>query len=69
MEIASAQNCVINPHILVGHQVKTIIEFIKKNKIDLLIIGFIGISAVYERVNGQYKCKSCAHGSVFSACC
>lgn len=51
--MAAAQNCPINSHILVGHEVKMIIEFIRKNKIDLLVIGFMGVSAVYERVMGS----------------
>jgi len=56
-QMAVAQNCPINPHILVGHEVKMIIEFIRKNKIDLLIIGFMGVSAVYERLMGS-TCSS-----------
>lgn len=52
-KIAAAESCTLNPHILPGHEVKTIIEFIKENDVDLLIIGFIGVSAVYERVMGS----------------
>jgi nucleotide-binding universal stress UspA family protein len=55
--MAAAQSCPLNPHILVGHEVKMVIEFIKKNKIDMLLIGFMGVSAVYERVMGS-TCSS-----------
>jgi nucleotide-binding universal stress UspA family protein len=42
----------IRSHVIVGHEVKSIVEFIKANKYDLLVIGFMGHSAVYERVMG-----------------
>ena len=56
-EIAKAQNVNIDSHILMGHEVKAIIEFIKKNRIDFLVIGFMGVSALYERVMGS-TCQS-----------
>ena len=52
-DLADKQNCPIESHIFVGHEVKTIIDFIKENKIDLLLIGFVGVSAIYERVMGS----------------
>jgi nucleotide-binding universal stress UspA family protein len=52
-EMAKAQNVNIQSHILIGHEVKTIMEFIKKNHIDLLVIGFMGNSAIYDRVMGS----------------
>jgi len=39
-------------HVVVGHEVKTIVEFIKAHGFDLLVIGFMGHSALYERVMG-----------------
>jgi nucleotide-binding universal stress UspA family protein len=42
----------IRSHVVVGHEVKTIIEFIKRYGFDLLVIGFMGHSAIYERVMG-----------------
>jgi nucleotide-binding universal stress UspA family protein len=44
-------------HVAVGHEVKTTLEFIKANGIDLLVIGFQGHSALYERVMGS-TCQS-----------
>jgi nucleotide-binding universal stress UspA family protein len=38
-EIAGAQNCPIEPHILMGNKSKRINEFIRKNQIDLLVIS------------------------------
>lgn len=52
-EIAEESNFPIEPHILAGHEVRTIVEFIKKNKFDLLVVGFVGISAIYERIMGS----------------
>jgi len=51
-ELGTAKGVEIRAHIIVGHEVKTIIEFVKTNKFDLLVIGFMGHSAVYERVMG-----------------
>jgi|GEM_PF-3543221 len=56
-ELATAKNFTLETHILVGHEVKTIIEYIKKFKFDLLVIGFVGNSAIYERVMGS-TCQS-----------
>jgi nucleotide-binding universal stress UspA family protein len=52
-EMAKAQGFTIDCHIQVGHEVKTIMEFIRKNQIDLLVIGFMGNSALYDRVMGS----------------
>ena len=39
--------------VLVGHEVKSIVEFAKKGHFDLLVIGFMGHSALYDRVMGS----------------
>ncbi len=44
-------------HVVVGHEVKTIVEFIKKYKFELLVVGFMGHSALYGRVMGG-TCQS-----------
>jgi len=56
-EMATAAGITIYPHILIGHEVKTITEFIKANDFDLLVIGFMGHSAIYGRVMGS-TCQS-----------
>jgi len=52
-QIALQQGVELNCHVIVGHEVKTILEFIKARGFDLLVIGFMGHSAIYERVMGS----------------
>jgi nucleotide-binding universal stress UspA family protein len=40
-------------HLVVGHPVRTIVDFIERDGFDLLIIGFMGHSALYNRVIGS----------------
>lgn len=56
-EIAKAGGITLTSHVIVGHEVKTIVEFIKKYKFDVLVIGFMGHSALYGRVMGG-TCQS-----------
>jgi nucleotide-binding universal stress UspA family protein len=56
-EMAGSHSLTITTHVFVGHEVKTIIEFIKQNGFDLLVIGFMGHSAVYDRIMGS-TCQS-----------
>jgi len=56
-KMAAAAGIGIHPHILIGHEVKTIAEFIRANSFDLLVIGFMGHSAIYDRVMGS-TCQS-----------
>lgn len=56
-KIASKNNFTITAHVVSGHQVKAIVEFIDENEIDLLVIGFIGRSALYDRIMGS-TCQS-----------
>jgi len=52
-EMAAARNIQLETHVLAGHEVKTIIEFIRKNKVDLLVVGFLGRSAIYDWAMGS----------------
>jgi nucleotide-binding universal stress UspA family protein len=56
-QMASSRGITITTHVFVGHEVKTIIEFIRQNGFDLLVIGFMGHSALYDRVMGS-TCQS-----------
>jgi nucleotide-binding universal stress UspA family protein len=47
----------IQSHVIVGHAAKTILEFVKSHGFDLLVVGFMGHSAVYDRVMGS-TCQS-----------
>ena len=56
-DMASNAGLILKSHVIVGHEVKTIVEFIKKYGFDLLMIGFMGHSALYGRVMGG-TCQS-----------
>ncbi|MCX8035867.1 MAG: universal stress protein [Candidatus Sumerlaeia bacterium] len=56
-EMAAQAGVEIRCHIVVGHEVKSIIEFVKAHGFDLLVIGFMGHSALYDRVMGS-TCQS-----------
>ncbi len=51
-KMAEERGVRLNAHVLVGHEVRTIVEFVKENSFDTLAIGFMGHSAVYARVMG-----------------
>jgi nucleotide-binding universal stress UspA family protein len=52
-EMAQQQDVNLRSHVIVGHEVKTIVEFIREKGFDLLVIGFMGHSALYDRVMGS----------------
>ena len=56
-EMANKEGVVLHWHVIVGHEVKSILEFIKEKGFDLLVIGFMGHSALYDRVMGS-TCQS-----------
>jgi len=43
----------LEPHVLAGHAVPAITEFIERERCDLLVIGFMGHSALYNRLIGS----------------
>jgi nucleotide-binding universal stress UspA family protein len=51
-DMASEHGVEMKQHVLVGHEVKTIVEYVRKEQFDLLVLGFMGHSAIYERVMG-----------------
>ena len=51
-QMADAKGVRLRPYVLVGHEVRTIVEFVKENEYDLLIVGFMGHSAIYDRIMG-----------------
>ena len=50
--IAGEQGVTLLPHVVIGHEVKSIVEFIEEREYDILVIGFMGHSALYDRVMG-----------------
>jgi nucleotide-binding universal stress UspA family protein len=43
----------IEAHVAAGHAVPTIVEFIERGGFDLLVIGYMGHSALYNRLIGS----------------
>jgi nucleotide-binding universal stress UspA family protein len=43
----------IETHVLVGHAVPAIVDLVKNGRYDLLVIGFMGHSALYNRLIGS----------------
>ena len=52
-QMAFPERIEIKNHLVMGHEVKSFIEFIKQHSYDLLVIGFMGHSALYDRVMGS----------------
>jgi len=50
--IAEAKGVNLRAHVLLGHEVRTIVEFVRENEYDVLVLGFMGHSAIYDRVMG-----------------
>ena len=50
---AKASRVRIETHVVAGHVVPKIIEFIERGGYDLLIVGFMGHSALYNRLIGS----------------
>jgi nucleotide-binding universal stress UspA family protein len=50
---ATKSGVLIEPHVVAGHPVPTIVEFIERNGLDLLVIGYMGHSSVYNRLIGS----------------
>jgi nucleotide-binding universal stress UspA family protein len=40
-------------HVVSGHPVSSIVEFVKAGRYDLLVLGFMGHSALYNRMIGS----------------
>jgi nucleotide-binding universal stress UspA family protein len=51
--MAEEEGLTLHCHVLPGHAVSTIVEFCRERKFDLLITGFMGHSALYNRIIGS----------------
>ena len=51
-QMAEAQGVTLKSRVVIGHEVKTIVEFIEKHEFDTLVVGFLGHSAIYDRIMG-----------------
>jgi Universal stress protein UspA and related nucleotide-binding proteins len=59
-EMARSKGLTIDCHIQVGHEVKAIMEFIKRDQVDLLVLGFMG--SHLRPSDGQHLSDFGAHG-------
>jgi nucleotide-binding universal stress UspA family protein len=50
--MAGAKGIELNAEVVAGHAVAAIVERVKTLKADLLVVGFMGHSALYERIIG-----------------
>ena len=50
---AKAARVKLETHVVPGHAVPSIIEFIEREGFDLLVIGYMGHSALYNRLIGS----------------
>ena len=53
VETAGQAGVKLTSHVIIGHEIKSIVEFARENGFDLLVIGFMGHSALYDRVMGS----------------
>jgi nucleotide-binding universal stress UspA family protein len=52
-ERAAQKGLSLETHLIAGHPVSTIIEFLRAADFDLLVLGFMGHSALYNRIVGS----------------
>jgi nucleotide-binding universal stress UspA family protein len=50
---AKAQDIKLRAHVVAGHAVSSIVDFIERERCDLLVIGYMGHSALYNRIIGS----------------
>jgi nucleotide-binding universal stress UspA family protein len=50
---AQAQGVNLTPHVVIGHPVTAISDFVASGGFDLLVVGFMGHSALYNRLIGS----------------
>ena len=51
--MAEQQGLTLQTHVLTGHPVRTVVELARELRVDLLVIGATGHSALYERMIGS----------------
>ena len=49
---ATAQGISLDAHVVAGHAVPAICEFVQRERFDLLVVGYMGHSALYNRLIG-----------------
>jgi len=51
--VARAKKVKLKTEVIAGHAVAAIVEYVRARKAGLLIVGFMGHSALYERIIGS----------------
>lgn len=52
-QLAALKGVSLETHLLPGHPVPTIVDFVRTHGFDLLVVGFMGHSAIYNRLIGS----------------
>jgi len=51
--LALAEGQKLTPHVVIGHPVSAISEFVANGRFDLLVVGYMGHSELYNRLIGS----------------
>ncbi len=60
---AQTEGVKLTAHVAVGHPVSTIAEFVEREGFDLLVVGYTGHSALYNRLIGSTTERLVEHAS------
>jgi len=52
-EMAAKEGVVLHTKVVAGHEVQTIVDYVREHHFDLVVIGFMGHSRIYDRVRGS----------------
>ena len=52
-ELAAKEGIVLHTKIVAGHEVEAIVDYAREHHFDLMVIGFMGHSRIYDRVWGS----------------
>ena len=52
-EIAAKEGITLRTKVMAGHEVETIVDYAKDHHFNLVVIGFMGHSKIYDRVWGS----------------
>jgi len=52
-EMVAKEGVALHTRVMAGHEVETIVDYAKDHHFDLVVIGFMGHSKIYDRVWGS----------------
>lgn len=52
-EMAAQEGVVLHTRVVAGHEVESIVNYAREHHFDLVVIGFMGHSKIYDRVWGS----------------